>query len=192
MIVKKSVIKTDPKQIFFFIRLPDSLNQKYTTLSAKLIKEAALENVSSENNDHITLLYLPAEEEKIPRNIRNEVLSEAAEIAGKLKPIKVTVQGWGYFDGAEGDDGSATALVGLLDAPGLEDVHVKLKRAMRRLGFGFEQNHSFIPHATFCYLPQGTRLPNLPILGDKFTIDQFEMTNKEVYEFPLGKVILHK
>src|SRR5579863_2433880 len=157
MHIKESVIKTDPKQIFFFIRLPDGLNKKYTSLGEKLIKDSSLENINPENNDHITLLYLPAEKEKIPRDIRNEAISEAAEIAGKFKPIKATVQGWGYFDGAEGDDGPATALVGLLDAPGLEDVHVKLKRAMRRLGFDFEQNHSFTPHATFCYLPQGTR-----------------------------------
>jgi 2'-5' RNA ligase len=178
---RTSVIRVDPKQLFFYFRLPLELNQKYTTLGQKLVgKEKA------ENNDHISLLYLPARDSEISLEERVAVLDTAKKLASKFAPIKAKIQGWAYFDAAVEDLNSSTVLVALIDAPGLADLHVALKHEMNDLGFKFDQTHGFTPHATFAYLKQGQRVDNLPILDDEFSISSFELSNNKIYEFELN------
>ena len=176
-------IHTDEEKLFFFVRLPDHIRNRLSALAKTLVKGT---KYKAEENDHITLLYIPRFSDPITSDLRKKVIDAAQEVAESSGPIKATMQGWGYFDGAEGmDDKPATAVVGLIDAPGLANIHVALHDRIAKLGINVKQNHGFTPHATFCYLPAGERLPKLPILRESFEITGFELSNDKFYRFPL-------
>lgn len=176
-------IRVDAEKLFFFVRLPEPIQKRLTEIANQVVKGTGHK---PEVNDHITLLYIPRFKEAVSKELRAKVIAAAKKVAGESAPIRAKLQGWGYFDGAEGkDDEPATALVGLIDAPGLAHVHVALHQAVTRLGIDAKQNHGFCPHATFAYLPKGERLPKLPVLNEKFEIAAFELSNDRQYRFPL-------
>jgi len=176
-------IHTNAEKLFFFVRLPEAIEKRLTKIAHEVVDGT---KYAPEENDHVTLLYIPRFKEAVPKELRAKVIAAAKKIADETPPIKATLQGWGYFDGAQGkDDEPATAVVGLIDAPGLAHIHVELHRQILQLGINAKQNHGFTPHATFAYLPQGKRLPNLPVLNESFEIDEFELSNDRCYRFPL-------
>ena len=176
-------IRFDAEKLFFFVRLPDPIKKRLTEIAGQVVKGTSYK---PEENDHITLLYIPRFKEPISKELREKVIAAAKKIARESAPIKATLQGWGYFDGAQGKNNEpATALVGLIDAPGLAHVHVALHQEVLRLGIDAKQNHGFTPHATFAYLPKGGRLPKLPVLDEKFEIAAFELSNDRQYRFSL-------
>lgn len=176
-------IRLDPEKLFFFVELPAPVKKRLTAIAKQVVKGT---DYKAEENDHITLLYIPRFKEPVSKELRTKVMEAAKKVAAESPPIKATLQGWGYFDGAEGKDNEpATALVGLIDAPGLAHVHVALHQAVKGLGIDAKQNHGFCPHATFAYLPKGGRIPKLPVLDEKFEISGFELSNDRQYSFPL-------
>jgi 2'-5' RNA ligase len=184
-------IETHPNKMFFFVDLPEALRKKYTKLSADmgLAKGDGL-------LDHITLLYVPYEHKQdFTAEEIEDIKAKATEVAGSFKPIKGKVQGWAYFDGAIGwDDKPATALVALIDAPGLPDLHVALKTAITSLGYpANEQTHGFTPHTTFAYLKPGGRT-DLPVLDgdDELEIGHINLVIDKVYKIPLGEGAMAK
>jgi 2'-5' RNA ligase len=177
-IPKRGTINFDPKQTFFYVPLPKEIQDKYSQLGKELFGDEA-----AEVNDHITLLYLPKQDNTIPQQDLDKILKMLNNIS--MPQINATVQGWAYFDGADGKEGTKTALVALIDTPGLEELHVSIKNGMKSLGYNVTQNHGFNPHTTFCYLPRGQRADNLPVLADTFTIDKFCMASDKNYNFNL-------
>lgn len=177
---KTSSVRLDPTQTFFYIPMPVSLQEQYIRLGKRLFGDQV-----AEINDHITLLYIPRRNTPVSPDELSQIKTLCAQVCSEIPPIQATVQGWAYFDGA-GDDGKQTALVGLVDAPGLADIHVGLKKGMANLGFNVDQNHGFTPHTTFAYLPQGARVDGLPLLNHKFTIDKAMLASAALHEFPLG------
>lgn len=176
-------IRSDTEKLFFYVRLPELIKKRLSSIAKQLVKGT---KYKAEENDHITLLYIPRFSGGVSKELRAKVIAAAKKVASEAAPIKATLQGWGYFDGAQGKDNEpATALVGLIDAPGLAHIHVALHKEVLRLGIDAKQNHGFTPHATFAYLPKGGRLPKLPVLDEKFEISTFEMSNDKPYRFPL-------
>jgi 2'-5' RNA ligase len=183
-------IKVHPKEMFFFVDFPEALRKKYLKTSADL-------NLPKADGllDHVTLLYIPYEHKQdfTPEEIE-DIKSMASSVAGAFKPIKAKVQGWAYFDGAIGPgDKPATALVALIDAPGLADVHVALKTAISSLGYpANDQTHGFTPHTTFAYLEPGARV-DLPMFkGDEMDIGHINLVIDKVYKIPLGEGAMAK
>jgi 2'-5' RNA ligase len=174
-IKKRGTINFDPKQTFFYIPLPQDIQKNYSKLGKELFGEKA-----AEINDHITLLYMPKRDSDIPQEELEAITDMLKGI--RLPPVKAKVQGWAYFDGAS--EGK-TALVALIDTPGLEELHVLIKQGMKSLGYDVTQNHGFNPHTTFCYLDRGERVDNLPVLEDNFIIDRFSLASDKNYEFKL-------
>ena len=74
-----------------------------------------------------------------------------------------------------------------MTAPSLADLHVAAKDAIEELGLDLKQIHGFLPHATLNYLPKGTRIENLPVLNEKFSIDRIEFVHSDVSEISLVK-----
>lgn len=177
-------IKTDPRQLFFYVRLPEDVKNRLTDLGAHILSRTEF---GIEENDHITLLYLPKDEQEVPEWKVNDVLTTARTLVATHKPITARIQGYAYFDGAMKDKMPKTALVALIDAPGLAELHVDLARMMRTHGFIWNQTHGFTPHATFAYLPPGTRTRELPVIENlSFEIREIELSNREYYRLPLG------
>lgn len=176
-------IRLDDEKLFFFVRLPPAIKKRLTEIAHQVVKGT---DYDAQENDHITLLYIPRFKQAVSDELRTKVIAAAKKVAAESPPITATLQGWGYFDGAEGKDNKpATALVGLIDAPGLAHIHVALHQAVLGLGIDAKQNHGYCPHATFAYLPRGGRVPKLPVLDEKFAISGFELNNDKSYRFPL-------
>ncbi len=174
-----AAVRTNPVKFFFYIPIPEEIQDKYSQI------DLGVPDVTLEGNDHLTLLYVN-DEFSNSSEILPFLKSHCFELAKNHNQLDAKVQGWAYFDGAEKDGERCTALVALVDVPGLEDLHVDLKRMVRSLGINAPQNHGFNCHTTFAYLPLGTRLAELPVLDDEFTITKFCLSNDKVYEFDLS------
>lgn len=172
--VLEKQIRSNERKLFFYLRLPAAIREKLSGFS----KDVARENETDvEDVDHITLLYVEAPEGKFSHGQAARALEAAKEALVGVGPISVKLQGWGFFDGASLGGVNKTALVALADSPGLAEVHVKLKEALAKEGIESSDEHGFIPHATIAYLEPGTRLKELPMLGDQFTVQAAEMSH---------------
>jgi site-specific DNA-adenine methylase/2'-5' RNA ligase len=177
-------IRNDSSHVFVCFRLPEAIRTKLSELSAALVKDRA----DPEDVDHVTVLYVPSDDE-IAEEVASKAAERATEALKELEPVKARLQGWGYFDGAEKAGERSTALVALLDAPGLAEAHVALKAALTEAGLpADEQTHGYVPHATLAYLEAGERIENLPELGHEFEINELELVHGETYTIPFGRV----
>ncbi len=180
-------IRADAEKLFFFARLPKALGEKLTSLSKEIAADVGVE---PEEADHVTVLYLKSSKGAISEELAGDVVRAAQKALGAVSPLEATLQGWGYFDGAKKNGKEHTALVALLDCPGLAEAHVALKGAMEGLGLPVEaQTHGYVPHATVAYLDGGDRVDNLPTLGDKFRIGELELMHTEGHVLELGGTV---
>lgn len=178
---KVGEIKTSPRQLFTYVPFPEDIRQRFEQLAKHVVPGGRV----ARDIDHVTLLYIPKAEADVAQERVDEILCAMRDVCEHVRPIKAKVQGWGYFDGALDDGVSKTALVGLIDAPGLEDLHVELKQAMRRLGLKDAGTHIFTPHVTFAYLEKGERVKDLPLLDGEFEIDRIMFANADKHEVKL-------
>jgi len=162
---KVAEIKVSPRQLFTYIPFPEDLRLRFEQIAKHVLPAGKV----ARDIDHCTLLYIPKADADVAAERVDEILKAMREVCEHVKPIHAKVQGWGYFDGALEDGVAKTALVGLIDAPGLEDLHVELKSAMRRLGLNDAGTHIFTPHVTFAYLDKGERVKDLPLCGSSVT-----------------------
>lgn len=178
-------IRTDPSHIFFCARLPENTRKKLSELSVELLKEN--DSAEVEDVDHITVLYVPGRGGEYSESDKEDVLSAIKKVLDSAKPIDAKFQGWGYFDGASKGGEAATALVALVDAPGLAELHTEIKAAMSKAGFTEvdDQTHGFVPHATLAYLPVGARIEKLPVLDAAFKIEKIELVHSDISEMDL-------
>ncbi|KKM22719.1 hypothetical protein LCGC14_1622430 [marine sediment metagenome] len=177
-------IRADAESLFFFVRLPKALGEKLTGLSKEIAEGAGVE---PEEADHVTVLYLQSSNGAISEELAGTAVKAARKALEGVAPLNGALQGWGYFDGAKKGGKGHTALVALLDCPGLAEAHVALKEAMEGLGLPVEaQTHGYVPHATVAYLDAGSRVDNLPPLGDKLEIGELELMHTEAHVLKLS------
>lgn len=187
LVDKLADIATNPKQLFFYVPLDIHTIEQLTAIRKEGLTLPT--DAEEQDFDHVTLLYIPKSETDIAQDKVDSVVRDARAVAEDHAPIKAKIQGWAYFDGAKKDGEDKTALVGLIDAPGLEDLHVELKSLMKRLGFPPSTDHSFTPHVTFAYLSPGARVESLPKIGLSFDINKAMLVNGDKHELPLrGRV----
>jgi len=177
-------IHTDPTHLFFCARLPDEIRKKLMELSGELLK--GVDFAEADDADHITVLYVPSKGE-YSESDKEDALSAVQKVLDKAKPIDAKFQGWGFFDGASKDGEAATALVALVDAPGLAELHTEIKAVLSKAGFTEieDQTHGFVPHATLAYLPVGARIDKLPVLDAAFKIEKIELVHSDINELGL-------
>ena len=165
-----------PCQRFTYVPLPQHVQSALKTVQASVVPAGT----KARDVDHVTLVYAhEAPKALTPEHVDHTVkaLREAAE---DHAPIDAKLQGWAYFDGALHKGKPATALVALIDAPGLAELHVDLKSALKLQGHPAADTHGFNPHVTLAYLDHGQRVPNLPKLPEmNFTIDKVMFSNRE-------------
>lgn len=179
---KVSSVTLSPRQRFAYVPLPADLIDKWTRLQSGILPAGA----TGQDIDHITLVYVPKADADLDHGQVDRAVDALREVGAATPPIDAKVQGWAYFDGAEKDGQPATALVALVDAPGLAELHVEAKSALARLGMRAATNHGFTPHITFGYLKQGGRVPDLPPIDGAFTIDKVCFANADVHDVPLS------
>ncbi len=182
--VKTAEIKTSPRTFFVHVRVPDGVAARLREVQREVVPDAS----RHQDIDHVTLVYTrkpPNGGEHPPEKV-HAALEALRDVASSHEPIRARVQGWGYFDGAAKDGKTTTALVALLDAPGLDHLHVDMARALREHGIEPSDDHVFTPHVTIGYLERHGRADKpLPPLSGSFTIDKAHVAAREHHEVPL-------
>jgi 2'-5' RNA ligase len=175
-------IDKSPRHRFTYVPLPDHVVKYLEKFQNTLVPSNGIKQAI----DHITLIFIPkAETDIIPSQIDAATTSiKAACLASE--PIEANISGWAYFDGAQKDGQPVTAVVALVNAPQLGSLQAKIKESLEKIGFPPSNRFGFIPHITFCYLPKGERLKELPALEQRFTIEDIAFANNKIYQFKLG------
>ena len=178
---KTAEIHANPRNFFVHVRVPEHVAADLREIQKKVIADPA----KHEDLDHVTLCYTrkPSEDHE-PERVHH-ALEALREIGAKTEPIDAKIQGWAYFDGASSGGKTSTALVALLDAPGLEHLHVDMARALEPIGIKPSDLHVFTPHITFGYLGPNGRVGELPPISGKFTIDRAHVAARDHHEIPL-------
>ena len=179
--VKTAKIDLSAHQLFTYVPLPAALTEKLTGI-AKHVVPAGTE---AKEQDHVTLAYVPKSETAVDYAKIDTIIHALRAVCDDTKPIHAKIQGWAYFDGAEEDGVKKTALVGLIDAPGLENLHVECKSALQHCGLTVSDRHGFTPHVTFAYLPLGDRVDDLPLIDGEFDIDAIVFANSDKHTIKL-------
>jgi 2'-5' RNA ligase len=179
---KTAEISTSPRAFFVHVRLPDHVTDNLREVQKKVLPDTS----QHAEIDHVTLVYTKKPLEDHPPDKVHAALSALRQVGEGAEPIHAKIQGWGYFDGAATGGKTNTALVALLDAPGLEHLHVDMSRALKTLGIPPSDSHVFTPHITFGYLGDKGRAPGeLPAINASFTIDKAHVASRDHHEIPL-------
>lgn len=182
---KVAKISTNPRAFFVHVRVPEDVAGDLRALQRKILPDAR----QHADIDHATLVYTqkPVEDHD-PEKVHAAVMA-LRQVGERTEPIHAKLQGWAYFDNVSHKGEPATALVALLDAPGLEHLHVDMSRALTDLGVHPSTAHVFTPHVTMGFLPHQGRVDGeLPPLGGRFTIDKVYVAARDHHEVPLTGV----
>lgn len=181
--VKQADIETSPRSFFVHVRLPDHVADDLRTVQKKVLPDTS----QHADIDHVTLVYTKQPLEDHPPDKVHAALEALRTIGETTEPIDAKIQGWGYFDGAAKSGKPSTALVALLDAPGLEHLHVDMSRRLKDLGVVPSDLHVFTPHITLGYLGDNGRVSGeLPRLKAHFTIDKAHVASRDHHEIALS------
>ncbi len=180
---KVSEIKTGPRTFFVHVRVPDSVAGHLRAVQREIIPDAS----QHQEIDHVTLVFVPkSKDSEHPPDKTDAAIDALRAVGADHEPIRARIQGWGYFDGAERDGKGSTALVALLDAPGLEHLHVGMSNALKERGFKPSEAHVFTPHITLGYLERHGRSDKpLPPLSGSFTINKVHVAARDAHEVQL-------
>jgi len=178
---KAAEIHANPRTFFVHVRVPEHVAEDLRAVQKRVIPDPA----KHVDVDHVTLVYTrkPSTDHE-PEKVHH-ALEALREIGARTEPVDAKIQGWGYFDGAQNDGKTSTALVALVDAPGLEHLHVDMSRALSAIGIEPSDLHVFTPHITLGYLGHHGRVGELPPIGGKFTIDRAHVAARDHHEIPL-------
>ena len=180
---KRAEILTNPKGFFVHVRLPDHVAARLTAVQKQVLPTSG----TPKDIDHVTLCMTHKALESHPPEKVHAALEDMRSLGQRTEPIDAKLQGWGYFDGASHDGKPATALVALVDAPGLEHLHVDLVRALEAHGIAASDAHVFTPHITLGYLPQHGRAEStLPPIDGHFEIDRIHVAAHDHHEVSLS------
>jgi 2'-5' RNA ligase len=180
---KRAQIATNPKGFFVHVRVPEHVAERLREIQKTVLPAHS----TPQEIDHVTLVYTKkALEDHAPEAV-HAALDAMRRHGETVEPIDARLQGWAYFDGASSDGQPATALVALVDAPGLDHLHVDLSRLLKEHGIFPSANHIFTPHITLGYLPQhGRAEKDLPPIDGSFTIDKAHVAARDHHEVPLS------
>ncbi len=182
LLTKVAQIATSPRTFFVHVRVPEHVAEDLRTVQKRVIPDAS----KHEDIDHITLVYTHKPPDDHAPDKVHRALAGLREIGDRTEPIEAKLQGWGFFDGASSGGKPSTALVALVDAPGLEHLHVDMSRKLKDLGIEPSDLHVFTPHITLGYLGHHGRVDgDLPPLSGKFTIDRAHVASRDHHEIPL-------
>jgi 2'-5' RNA ligase len=180
-LVKLASITLTDRTRFLYCPLPADIVAKWTNIQDSLVPSDG----TKQEIDHITVCYCPKAAEPVSPADIDKVVKALKDVAEDHGPIAAKASGWSYFDGAQHDGKACTALVVLVSAPGLDTLQGEMKSVLERMGCAPSSTYSFNPHITFCYLPHGGRVADLPILSGEFTIDRLCFAAQDIHDIPL-------
>lgn len=182
--MKTAEIKIGPNIFFVYAKVPEGT----ASILQEVQKEVVPDVSQHQEIDHVTLAYVDKPEDGHPPSLTSAAVNAVRQVVQTHESIHVKVQGWAYFDGARKDGEDVTALVVLLDAPGLAALHVGIVNAIHKQGLPVSDRHGFVPHVTMGYLAKGGRATReLPPLSLSFDIEDVYIAAREFHTLRLGK-----
>lgn len=179
---KEAQISTSPRTFFVHVRVPEHVAEDLRQVQKKVLPDTS----KHVDIDHITLVYTKKPTDGHAPDKVHAALDALRGVGQRVEPIEAKLQGWGFFDGAMKGGEPSTALVALVDAPGLEHLHVDMSRALKDLGVEPSDSHVFTPHITLGYLGHHGRVDvGLPPVNGRFTIDKVHVAAQDHHEVPL-------
>jgi 2'-5' RNA ligase len=180
--IKEAQVSTGPRKFFVHVRVPEHVAADLRQVQKKVLPDAS----KHVDIDHITLVYTKKPpDDHAPEKV-HAALGALRDVGQRVEPIEAKLQGWGFFDGAMKGGEPSTALVALVDAPGLEHLHVDMSRALKDLGVEPSDSHVFTPHITLGYLGYHGRVDvGLPPISGRFTIDKVHVAAQDHHEVRL-------
>jgi 2'-5' RNA ligase len=179
---KTAGIHANPRGFFVHLRLPDDVARDLRDVQARVVSDPD----KHADIDHVTLVHTQKAPKQRDAEETNAALASLKEVGEQTEPIKARIQGWGLFDGAQNGGKASTALVALVDAPGLERLHTDMARALEGHGIQPSDTHSFTPHVTIAWLGNDGRVPHLPPIGGSFKIDEVHVAANGHHVVPLN------
>lgn len=165
--VKSATIDTSDTSFFVYVPLAAAVVARLREVQRQVLPDVA----AHVDVDHITLCIRDKSSQLVGASVEASGLASVRALCAVTPPMVAALQGWGLFDGAHRDGAAATALVVLVDVPALTAFQVALCTALTAAGVRVARNHSFVPHITLGYLPQGRRpQTTLPQLTQDFQI----------------------
>lgn len=124
-------------RLFLAINFEDSVVDRLITVREKLRRAARSGSFTTDNNLHLTLVFLGEVEESRIDDIK--------DILDMLETplFTVNIGGYGTFAGRDG----VTFWIGVEKRPELMELQGQLSKGLAREGFRFD-NKSFVPHIT--------------------------------------------
>jgi 2'-5' RNA ligase len=177
-------ISLNPRARFWYLEVPDAVRGPLARIAREL---AASAGGVPDDADHVTLCFVPKSDAPLGGHEVRAAIEAVAHNMAPREPIEVWVGGLAYFDTARGPDNEpATALVALIDGPGLTYLHAGTAYALRNHGWEWQDSHSFTAHCTLAYLPVGARVPDLPVVEARWLVDHVCFANEQVHRIPIG------
>lgn len=135
--------------------------------------------------DHVTLVYLAPDAAAIDAH-KSALIRAIANVACCNPPIEGTINGFGRFQAAEGDDTSA--LYASVDCPALPALRQNLWDMACMAGCSPVAEHGFVPHATLAYLPISDATPSLELPSIPLRFASFALVwGGETITFPFAE-----
>ena len=131
------------------------------------------------NEWHITLVYF---QDEVDLHKVKDVINSLTD---KLPPITGEVNGYGRFNGQEQD-----AVYGNFDSPELSKIRQVLVSKLEERGILYSQDHGFVPHITFAYIPKDDETPQISLDNIPIEFDELSLVNEGKFiDFPfIGKI----
>jgi|GEM_PF-951291 len=164
---------------------------EYATMIAFMIPEVIRQELKAKypwiqddvlDEMHMTLVYLG----DIRTLSRARIFEAVAEFASTVQPIKTTMQGLARFVSEMEKD----PIVATYDSPQNEIVMLReqLAAILRTMGIPYHDNHGFIPHTTFAYIPKNESMPDDSFERVEINFNMVSVViGQEQYDFDLGR-----
>lgn len=179
-------IERNPRARFWYLPVPGHVRERLAGIGRELAGQAG---GAPDDADHVTLCFVPKADDALDDDEVSAALDAVADAVAGFDAFQVWVGGIAYFDTAVKDRRPATAVVALIDGPGLDRLHLAVADALRGRGWDWKDTHTFTAHCTLAYLPVGARAVDLPVIDRSWatwTVGGVGFANAEVHHVPFG------
>lgn len=130
---------------------------------------------------HLTLIFVAADASTLVKT-PVELIEAIRGVTATTSPIEATISGMGRFNIGDGEEATYVSV----DAPGLDELYVRLLSALTTAGVDVAHSHGHTAHITVQYHPAGQG-PDFMPEPDTFLIDQVcFVVGEDRYDIPFG------
>lgn len=146
----KKVDITDHDGAMVALMIPMEVSEKLRFI-ADVIGLPANARQELAENMHVTMAFFPDFQERD----KDKVLAGLNMIGAQFAPISGKIQGYGVFNGSNGEK----VLYATLDGVDIPFIRTAICEFLDNNGIEYGKDHGFVPHITMAYIPEDWQLP---------------------------------